>query len=281
MVVKQKISTKKNGHFISTGRFVFLISCSAKWYPIFKIILGPGTVKQGKEWILSEQDQTDMIGGDTCCWVGWDFPKDVLWLVWISWTTWCHSHLKSYQDQTFHLGAIFSSLQIHGRFFQNWNLSIVLDGWYGIHSWNKIAWSLWLKRPCLGWFLTPQNHWRWFLFQLSHLGWGDFRTKKIPGHFYNVNSLERFPPQKFVGCQVPTLPFPNKTHQDCSMHGAAGGPKPWTRRTTGASGTTRAGHGAGHGAGGAASGATRRPSWISNGRYLQDMGVFNESQSCL
>lgn len=217
-----------------------------------------------------------MIGGDTCCWVGLDFPKDVLWLVWISWTTWCHSHLKSYQDQTFHLGAIFSSLQMHGRFFQNWNLSLVLDGWYGIHSWNKIAWSLWLKRSCLGWFLTPQNPILWvedeFCSNFPIWGGEIFRTKKIPGHFYNVNSLGKISPQKFVGCQVPTLPFPNKTHQDCSMHGAAGGPKPWTRRTTGASGTTRAGHGAGHGAGGAASGATRRPSWISNGRYLQDMG---------
>ena len=39
-------------------------------------------------------------------------------------------------------GFDISSLQIHGRFFQNGNLSIVLDGWYGIHSWNKIAWSL-------------------------------------------------------------------------------------------------------------------------------------------
>ena len=157
-----------------------------------------------------------MVGGDTCCWVGLDFPKDVLWLVWISWTTWCHSHLKSYQDQTFHLGSIFSSLQIHGRFFQNGNLSIVLDGWYGIHSWNKIAWSLWLKRPCLGWFLTPQNHRKSMglkmIFVPTFPIWvGRFFEKNNPWTFLQMSiPWKDFPPQNLLGAKCQPCHFPTK-----------------------------------------------------------------------
>lgn len=42
-------------------------------------------------------------------------------------------------------------------------------------------------------------------------GWGDFSNKKNPWTFLQMSiPWKDFPPKKFVGCQVPTLPFPNK-----------------------------------------------------------------------